>query len=323
MKELQENEKIVLRTIKNLNERKFQDYFSCYTQDFKLFAESLPRPLIGIEAAHDYLIHGFIGVFPDLQMTLNTMFSSPEGRELAYRFSASGKKTSGFMGLPPTFKPYRFTGTNFLTFRNGLIATSHLTWDNASILEQLGIIPSSFAGKVVVIDPDGNLPKESLQLKELIQQQKTEEANLSSSLISFERFNARDFDNFWIGHSRNYTLFGDNLPHPIVGLAANKEYIFDFIKTFPDLHLHVKEAQASKNSVIVQFTARGNRTNGFLGLKPTQRPFEFNALYINLFRGTERIATVQYMDTAHVLEQIDPRFPEILTMSYGRGSCQS
>ncbi len=90
------------------------------------------------EVFKDFL-QGFVDAFPGYQDTV--LFLLAEGDLVAYVSEMTGTQTGVMNGLPPTGKSFTLTNIVIHRFEDGKIAESWVSWDNLSMLSQLGHFP--------------------------------------------------------------------------------------------------------------------------------------------------------------------------------------
>ncbi len=78
--------------------------------------------------------------FPDLGITVDDIFA--EGDRVASRWTMRGTNTGQWFGNPPTGKSAAWVGVVITRFEGGKIAEDWYNFDQLSLLQQLGIIPS-------------------------------------------------------------------------------------------------------------------------------------------------------------------------------------
>ena len=76
--------------------------------------------------------------FPDLSLTIRQVLADAE--MVAVHATASGTHTGTFQGIPPTGRHWTAGYTAILLIADGRIADFWETWDQLSILEQLGAV---------------------------------------------------------------------------------------------------------------------------------------------------------------------------------------
>jgi len=77
------------------------------------------------------------GAFPDLTLTVEEMCS--DGDMVCTRWSSEGTNDGELMGMPPTGKHIRITGLAMDRIKDGKIVESWNQWDNAGLMQQLGV----------------------------------------------------------------------------------------------------------------------------------------------------------------------------------------
>ncbi len=79
--------------------------------------------------------------FPDLQFTIDDMIA--EADKLAVRYTGHATHQGEFSGIPPTGKPVTITGIDMFRLADGKIVEEWLNFDQLSMLQQMGVIPTS------------------------------------------------------------------------------------------------------------------------------------------------------------------------------------
>lgn len=80
--------------------------------------------------------------FPDLQTRILDVIE--EGERIAYRWESTGTHSAPYFGAPPTGKPIKASGITISSFDpEGLITEDWASWNRASVLHALGVIPLS------------------------------------------------------------------------------------------------------------------------------------------------------------------------------------
>ncbi len=78
--------------------------------------------------------------FPDLHLTLGDILG--EGDKVAFRYTMDGTHQGGFMGIPPTGKPFSVEGMIIARIAEGKGVERWANLDTLSLMQQLGVIPS-------------------------------------------------------------------------------------------------------------------------------------------------------------------------------------
>ena len=145
--------------------------------------------------------------------------------------------------------------------------------------------------------------------------QEAEERNLQATLKGWVNFNAHDASGFVAGVTPDYQWFTDTLPGGKIEGAENAQAALEgFFKAFSDIRFTVDQAIAKDNFTVVRFTSQGTRTNGFMGLPPTDLPFVYHGLAFNRFlENGKRAESWIGWDRAYVLQQLG-----VLPETFGR-----
>jgi steroid delta-isomerase-like uncharacterized protein len=111
-----------------------------YVSDEYVYHEpSLPQPLRGPDGFKG-LVAMYRTAFPDLTMTVEE--AVVEGDKIAWRLQSRGTQTGPLMGIPPSGKEGRVTGTIISRFSNGKWVEDHMNLDTLGMLQQIGVIPT-------------------------------------------------------------------------------------------------------------------------------------------------------------------------------------
>jgi steroid delta-isomerase-like uncharacterized protein len=74
--------------------------------------------------------------FPDMKVTIEEIFGSQD--KVVVRWSGTMTHSGEGLGLPPTGKAVRVTGTSMVRILNGQIVEGWDNWDQLGMLEQIG-----------------------------------------------------------------------------------------------------------------------------------------------------------------------------------------
>jgi steroid delta-isomerase-like uncharacterized protein len=78
--------------------------------------------------------------FPDLHLTLGDILA--EGDKVAFRYTMEGTHQGGFMGIPPTGKPFSVGGMIIARVVDDKALERWANLDTLGLMQQLGVIPS-------------------------------------------------------------------------------------------------------------------------------------------------------------------------------------
>ena len=93
----------------------------------------------GLEAWKAFITE-FRAGFPDFQDEIQLQVA--EGDYVVTRFISSGTQTGPFLGLTPTNRRIKWTGTSIDRVQDGRIVESWVNWDMLGMLQQLGATAS-------------------------------------------------------------------------------------------------------------------------------------------------------------------------------------
>jgi steroid delta-isomerase-like uncharacterized protein len=100
-----------------------------------------PGPsIIGRNAVVEWYVM-FSGAFPDWQTTIDEMVA--EGDKVVVRITSNGTHQGEMQGIPATGKPVTQNAITIYRLTNGKIVEGRLQTDNLSMMQQLGLMPTS------------------------------------------------------------------------------------------------------------------------------------------------------------------------------------
>lgn len=85
------------------------------------------------------IITMFRAAIPDIKLTIEDEIFA--GDKVVHRWNLEGTNTGPLMGIPPTNKKVRFTGTTIVRMRDGKIVERWTNVDELGLLQQLGVVP--------------------------------------------------------------------------------------------------------------------------------------------------------------------------------------
>jgi steroid delta-isomerase-like uncharacterized protein len=96
-------------------------------------------PIYGLEAFRQFG-SAYFNAFPDLRITPEDLIAEED--KVTMRYSWRGTHKSELMGIAPTGKYVTTSGISILRIADGKIAEQWDSFDNLSMLQQLGVIPT-------------------------------------------------------------------------------------------------------------------------------------------------------------------------------------
>lgn len=103
---------------------------------------AMPEELTGPEGLKRS-VEIYRGAFPDLTVTIDDIFS--DGGLVCTRWTSDGTNDGELMGMPPTGKRATSTGISIDRIEDGKIVESWVQWDNAGLVQQLGMAEAAAA----------------------------------------------------------------------------------------------------------------------------------------------------------------------------------
>lgn len=108
-----------------------------FTEDFELDS---PRGAMRGKAAYREQVRMVKSAFPDIRFVLVEAVAA--GDRVAFRWRAEGTHLGQFMGVAPTGRRIALTGSDFVTFRDGRIASAREEWDALGLMKQIQAAPT-------------------------------------------------------------------------------------------------------------------------------------------------------------------------------------
>jgi steroid delta-isomerase-like uncharacterized protein len=114
-------------------------------QIFNLYTPDFVREDIGRNKTYDlkalsHVLDLYWEAFPDLRFELLEQIESEHKIGMVWKMK--GTQRGVFMHIPPTNKVIEFHGTSILYLRGDKICKVHYSWDEATMLRQMGLLPN-------------------------------------------------------------------------------------------------------------------------------------------------------------------------------------
>jgi steroid delta-isomerase-like uncharacterized protein len=144
---VQETTKIDDAVIAAWNAHDPDKFISFCAEDITWYDVASPQPVRGKDGARQYF-QGWLSAFPDLTVRLKERVANEDHVADEVEISGTNRGTlqgpPGTPSLPATGKKINnIKGVYFATVRNGKLAEVHTFPDNAGLMTQLGVMPSS------------------------------------------------------------------------------------------------------------------------------------------------------------------------------------
>ena len=140
-----QNIQLAEQQIAALSARDIDRYLQGIDDSFVGESELPPSPIHGREELRQAIGVG-LTAFPDLRVEVEQILAS--GDYVVTRLRLTGTHTGNFKGIAPTNKGVSWRSCNVVEIRNGKVIRSRVYGDNASLLQQLGVLalPKAAAG---------------------------------------------------------------------------------------------------------------------------------------------------------------------------------
>lgn len=136
MGEGERNKRLVRRFIDALNERELAALDDIVATDFVRRCQATPDVEVRSLADFRRFVEQDMAVFPDSRVTVETLVA--EGDLVAFFAQYQGTQEGAMGRFPPSGKRTTVDFAGMFRIEDGRIAELRLTWDNLSILMQLG-----------------------------------------------------------------------------------------------------------------------------------------------------------------------------------------
>jgi steroid delta-isomerase-like uncharacterized protein len=123
-----------------MNERKLDDLDEILAEDFVRHCEATPHLDIRSREQFKDFLRDFDAAFPDNVQTFTRV--AAEGDQIGILATYEGTHQGQLWDIPATGKPVKFTFAGMFRVADGRLAEFWITWDNVTILSQLGLMPA-------------------------------------------------------------------------------------------------------------------------------------------------------------------------------------
>jgi predicted ester cyclase len=130
---------LVQRLERAMNERRLDDLDAIVADDFVRHCEATPGVEVRSREQFKQFLRDYTAVFPDNVQTFTQVVA--EGDHIGVFATYEGTHQGPFGGFEPTGKRAKFTFSGVFRVAGGKLAEFWITWDNMTILGQLGLLP--------------------------------------------------------------------------------------------------------------------------------------------------------------------------------------
>lgn len=203
--------------------------------------------------------------FPDLVFDFADVIA--EGDLIVGRGIGEAVNTASFMGIPPTNKPVKWSGTRLFRMKDGKLVEGWINIDMLGMMQQLGVIPTP---------PPGPPPVDAPHLTGA---PSTREANHAL----MERF----IDEVW---NKGNLDVADEIFHPQASSpsaptlppgAEGVKFIVNLMRNaFSDYWMEITHIVAEDDRVAARFRQGGTHDGDLMGIAPTGKKVEWTEIGI-------------------------------------------
>lgn len=130
---------LVTRLEDSMRRRALDELDDVLTPDFVRICEATPGVEVRDLDGFKQFLRDFVVAFPDENQTFTHI--AADGDLIGVYASYEGTNDGPFNGAPPTGRRISFHFAGMFTVRDGKLAEFRVTWDNLSVLGQLGRLP--------------------------------------------------------------------------------------------------------------------------------------------------------------------------------------
>jgi predicted ester cyclase len=135
---------LVRRLERAMNERRMDDLDDIVADDFVRHCEATPDVQVRSRDQFKEFLDGFTDAFPDNVQTFTHVVA--EGDEIGVLATYEGTHQGVFGPFEPTGKHVSFTFAGVMKVTGGKLSEFWLTWDNMTVLGQLGLLAAAPGG---------------------------------------------------------------------------------------------------------------------------------------------------------------------------------
>jgi steroid delta-isomerase-like uncharacterized protein len=252
---------------------------SLYAEDCVVDSPTAGQSVKG-RAAVEVIYRAWFDGFPDV--TFRPAGVLIDGDRVASIVTAAGVDTGGFMGLPPTGKPFTAQIALVSTLRDNQIVWERRIYDFTRLLLQVGILKAraganlpvgvEMAPRVLAGSPPLTTSSPPSRADALALVAARQEAWASRDAPAIARQHADD------------CVMDSHLAGRVEGPSAVQSVYTQWFDAFPDGVLASEAVVIDGEQVAEVATMSGTDTGGFLGLAPTGKPFKLPSVWLFTIR---------------------------------------
>ena len=239
----------------------------------------------------------FLIGMPDLR--IDSTFMVAENDLIFVRGTLTGTHEGEFMGVPPTGKCIRWTGTVIFRFGDdGRCVARWQEWDGMGVLQQLGLVPTP---------PDWTPPQSSTQAEPDPLAADTAPERVAHSRALMERF----IEEVWNRGNLEVSdeVFAQNATSPDApglpdGPAGVKAIAQMFLSAFPDFHMEIDFLAAEGDRVAAHFVQGGTHGGDLFGIPATGRAVKFGEIGLLRLENGKVVESFYNTDMLSLMQQL-------------------
>ncbi len=135
---------LVTRLESAMRRRALDELDDILAPDFVRICEATPGLEVNDLDGFKEFLQAFVVAFPDEVQTFTHI--AADGDLIGVYASYQGTHQGPFNGIPATGKAVNFHFAGMFTVRDGKLAEFRVTWDNMTVLGQLGLLPDPAGG---------------------------------------------------------------------------------------------------------------------------------------------------------------------------------
>lgn len=262
------------RRLQALNDHDLYELASFYAEDCTIESPSVGKTAVGSRAAID-IDRAWVTGFPDVKFTTGTLLI--DGDRCAWLGTAAGSDRGGFMGVPPTDRPFSIPMFLFSTLRDGLVASERRVYDFTGLLMQIGVLKSR-----PNMPPAGAVPSTAAPIDG-----DAAPGDLRAIVGAHaEAFARRDIDALVALHAPD-AVMDSNVAGRVSGRDAIRDVYRRWFTALPDSGFHPEDFIIDGSIAAEIAIMTGTDTGGFLGFSATGRPVRVRSAWMFGARGGE------------------------------------
>jgi steroid delta-isomerase-like uncharacterized protein len=291
---------LIARRLDAINRHDVAALASMYADDCIVDSPSGGGVVKGRTAIDDVNRAWFSG-FPDLAFSPDDLLI--DGDRVAWIVTAEGTDSGGFMGLPPTGRPFNLPMVLLSTVSGGRIVRERRIYDFTGMLMQIGILKARSTGAA---PPDVRaMPPAATSAGFGDRGAMSPTREQIATLLSRRQqaWGSRDVDGIARQHAASCVM-DSHLAGRVEGPSAIARLYKMWFTAFPDSRLATEEVIVDGDRIAEIATLSGTDSGGFLGLPATRKPFQLPSVWFYTLTNLQFVYVRPIYDFTGMLVQI-------------------